>query len=447
MSTFLAVRHTRAEEESGRAELIAATPASRAVPTTATLVHGVIANTVLAVFVALGLIAGGLEAAGSVVAGVATGAVGVAFLGVGMLVAQFMRTSRGANGVSAALVGIAFLLRGLGDALGTPSADGLSMTSSWLSWLSPIGWGQHVFAYTANDLAPLLLCVALAAACLVTVFLLQAQRDNGASLLAGTRGRSHAPAYLSGAFALGWRLQWPSILGWCVAAAVFGVFAGSLSPLIAQATDTDPAIGDALASVTNGGGTMDQVLFSAMFSMIGILAATCAIQVTMRARQEETSGMAEAVLATPVARARWLSGYLVLGAISAVIVLISGAVVSALAVLGTGADPDGIGRSFAAAAAQLPAALIYLALGGILVVFLPPLAIGLGWTALAVGAVLGAFGGLIGLPEWARDISPFAHTPSGDMTDWAGWFWMLAIALVVASIAVTGSPHRELRTA
>ena len=39
MSTFLAVRHTRTEEELGRAELVGATPAGRTTPLIATIVR------------------------------------------------------------------------------------------------------------------------------------------------------------------------------------------------------------------------------------------------------------------------------------------------------------------------------------------------------------------------------------------------------------------------
>lgn len=47
MSAFLAVRHTRADEELGRAELVAATAAGRAVPLAATIAHGLVANIAL----------------------------------------------------------------------------------------------------------------------------------------------------------------------------------------------------------------------------------------------------------------------------------------------------------------------------------------------------------------------------------------------------------------
>ena len=95
MNTFLAVRHSRAEEESGRAELVGSTPAARITPTVATVIHGVLADIVLALATALGFMASGLPAYGSLVAGAAVGGAGIAFLAVGLLLAQVMSTSRG----------------------------------------------------------------------------------------------------------------------------------------------------------------------------------------------------------------------------------------------------------------------------------------------------------------------------------------------------------------
>ncbi|MCS5718066.1 hypothetical protein N1027_07930 [Herbiconiux sp. CPCC 205763] len=448
MSTFLAVRHTRAEEESGRAELIGSTPAARVLPTVATLVHGVGANVLIGLGVFAGFALGGMAVDGSLVAGVATTATGVVFLAVGMLAAQFMRTSRGANGLSMALVGIAFLLRGVGDALGTQTGP-LSMASAWPSWLSPIGWAQHTAAYTQNTLAPLLLSAALAAVCLVAVFVLQGVRDSGASLIPERRGRASAGATLSSSFGLAWRLQWGTILGWSVGGAAFGLLAGTLSSVVQQAAASDPSIQQSLQSIVGSAGTMTQTLVAALFSFVGVLAAACATQAVIRMRQEEALGTAEVVLSSPVSRVRWLVDYLVLGLAAIVIVLLSSAAVAALSLAGSGDDAVSAGDVFATAAAQLPAALIYLGLLALLFVLVPKAMIAAGWAFVAVGVVVGNFGGLIGLPEWLRDVSPFTHTPviTGSTTDWSGGVWMAVVAVAAVAASVVLMRRRELSTA
>ncbi|MDQ1581380.1 MAG: polyether ionophore transport system permease protein [Microbacteriaceae bacterium] len=450
MNTFLAVRHTRAEEEFGRAELVGSTPAARTTPTVATVVYGIFVNLALGLGVALFFTVGTKDAAGSFVVGLATAGAGIAFLGVGLLSAQFMRTSRGANGLAAAAVTAAYLFRGIGDALGTPSTDRLHVTPAWWSWLSPIGWGQRTQAFDANTLLPLLLDLALAAASIAVVFVLQARRDSGASLIPGRAGRATARRTLSGSLGLTWRLQWPTIIGWCVGGALFGLLAGVLSKAVSEMVGVNATLQRTVASLVPGGhGSLAQIFISAIFVFVGVIAAACAIQVVMRMRQEEVAGTAELILVTRVSRLRWLVDYFVVGTVAIVLVLVSGAVASGLSSVATGESAARIGDSFEAAAAQLPAALVYLTALALVFVILPAWTIGLGWTLLAIGTFFGVFGGLIGLPEWARNISPFTHSPVplGTSTDWSGGVWMLGIAVVAGILASVAVRRRELGTA
>jgi ABC-2 type transport system permease protein len=344
----------------------------------------------------------------------------------------------------------AYLFRGIGDALGMPSTDRLHVTPAWWSWLSPIGWGQRTQAFDANTLLPLLLDLALAAASIAVVFVLQARRDSGASLITGRAGRATARRTLSGSLGLTWRLQWPTIIGWCVGGALFGLLAGVLSKAVSEMVGVNATLQRTVASLVPGGhGSLAQIFISAIFVFVGVIAAACAIQVVMRMRQEEVAGTAELILVTRVSRLRWLVDYFVVGTVAIVLVLVSGAVASGLSSVATGESAARIGDSFEAAAAQLPAALVYLTALALVFVILPAWTIGLGWTLLAIGTFFGVFGGLIGLPEWARNISPFTHSPVplGTSTDWSGGFWMLAIAVTAGILASLAVRRRELGTA
>ena len=166
MNTFLAVRHLRAEEESGRADLVSSTPAARVFPPLATLVYGLLVNAALAITVTGSLLIAGQAVAGSIVTGVALAAVGVVFLTVGGVASELMPSGRAANGVAVGAVLVAYLLRGIADAFGTVSADGLTVQSAWPSWLSPIGWAQQTHPFTGNNPAPLALHLAAAAGAL-----------------------------------------------------------------------------------------------------------------------------------------------------------------------------------------------------------------------------------------------------------------------------------------
>ncbi|MGH1549976.1 ABC transporter permease [Leifsonia poae] len=448
MNTFLAVRHSRAEEESGRAELIASTPAGRRLPTGATVVLAVVTNILLTLVVALGFIAAGLPAAGSFVAGAATGGAGLAFFGVGLLLAQIFSTSRAANGYASAVVVLAYLLRGVGDAIGTPYGDGLRLRSGWPTWLSPIGWGEQTAAYTADDLVPVLLQLALAAALVVAVFGLQAVRDTGAGVVPERAARATASPLLSGMGGLAWRLQWPVILGWTIGGALTGVLAGALGNVVNSSFANNPdlsGIRDALSHMGSGGsGPLAQLFISAIFSVVGVLAAACAVQAVIRLRQEEASGTAETVVATPVSRLRWLFAFVVVGVVAVVAVLLAAALASGLSALAAGEHASTMGASFAAAAAQFPVAVVYLGVLTLLFVVLPSWTVPVGWTALGLGAFVGIFGVLVKLPDGIRHLSPFADAPVvvGDV-DWTGGYWMLGITIAALAAAAALIRRRD----
>lgn len=450
MSTFLAVRHTRADEESGSAELVAATPAGRLTPAVATILHGTSANVLVMLSVFTGYMAAGLDPAGAMVAGAAVGAVGLAFLGVGLLVAQLMGTSRGANGFASALVVLAYILRGIGDATGKPSADGTVMTAGTASWFSPIGWGQQTFAFTGDRWWPLLLPLALAAVCGAVAWLLLRRRDSGASVWGARPGRMAARPSLNSPTALALRLQAGSIIGWGIGGLAMGILAGSLGSAIAAADLSNSNITAALrAMIQSQGVSLTQLLISAMFSIAGVLAAACGLQAVIRLRQEEAAGTAELLLAAPISRLHWLASYLLLGTASVLLVMF-------LAGFGTWASLAGAGDTsvearavWETAVAQLPAALLYLAVPAVVFVLWPAATITVGWALLGAGVVLGIFGGMIGLDQSLRDLSPFTHTPvpNGTTTDWSGAWWMLATAVLAAVVAVIGMRRRETGTA
>ncbi|MWB98057.1 ABC transporter permease [Agromyces seonyuensis] len=446
MNTFLAVRHTRAEEEEGRAEQVAATPAGRITPTIATVAHGVLADVVLALLVAAAFAGGGLPVSGALVTGAATAAVGIAFLGFGLVAAQLFRTSRAANALSVAAVLAAYVVRGIGDATGERSADGLHVTPGWASWLSPIGWAQLANAWNGDDWVALLLPLGFGLLLVLAVLGLQRVRDLGASLLPGRRGRASAGPVLASTLGLAWKLDVGVIVAWAVGGLFTGLLATSLTPLVdAIATDA-PQVGDTLQGIAGADGTIEQALLTTFFTIGGLLAACCAAQIVIKARQEEARGTAELVLATPVGRVRWLAAFLAVAAIGAVLAL---AATFLGAVLGTASidDPSQALRDSALAAlGQVPAALVFVAIPALCFVLARQATIPLTWALLGLSGFLGVFGELLGLPDWTHDLSPFAHapTPQGDDYDWSGGWWLLGVAAVGIAAALVLMRRRQV---
>ena len=138
----------------------------------------------LVLAVVLAFIAVGLPAAGSVWLVVDCVLGGLVFAGVAAITVQVTQYARPANGMAFAVLGVAFLLRAIGD-----SAAELS----WLSWLSPIGWAERFQPFAGERWWLLLLPLALLLVLLVAVAALLVRRDQGADGDAGGKAGSPTP--------------------------------------------------------------------------------------------------------------------------------------------------------------------------------------------------------------------------------------------------------------
>lgn len=445
MSAFLAVRHTRGDEEAGRAELLAATPVGRTLPTVATLIHGVSANVVLGVLVALALIGAKQETAGSWTAGAVTATTGIVFLGIGLIAAQLMRTSRGANSLTVWTLVATFLMNGIGNVAGTPSDDLTRITSSWLVWLSPFGWAEQARPYDSDDAWPALLGLVVGLGLAVTAIALQAVRDIGEGFIPARAGRAHARPALSSSHALVWRLTNGAIVGWAVGGALTGIMATTLSGLAGQISGENPAVQDVLDKIGRAG-DLEETVVSVFFTMLGILAACAAVQIVVRARQEEAHGTAEIVLAQPVGRARWLLDYLIV-ATAAVAIIVVSAMLAAFAGLAGNAHASSLAKVVTVVGlGQGLAACVFIALTALAFVLVPRGTIGIAWILVLLATVFGLFGPLFGLPEWTTRFSPFAVTPivMNGTTDVRGLWWLALIVASGAAASLALMRRREL---
>jgi ABC-2 type transport system permease protein len=114
---MLVLRHTRAEEEAGRLELLGATEVGRTAPLTAAIVVAVGTSLAIAALSTLGLFATGLPARGSIAFGLAWAATGAAFTAVGALAAQLTTGGRAATG-GRGVLRLVYVLRAAGDTAG-----------------------------------------------------------------------------------------------------------------------------------------------------------------------------------------------------------------------------------------------------------------------------------------------------------------------------------------
>lgn len=436
LSLILVIRHTRSEEEAGRLELVGAAVVGRHAPLTTALLIAVGTNVVLAVLTALGLMSTGLPAAGSMAFALVWAGVGVAFTAVAAIAAQLTASARKAMGMGAAILGAAYLLRAVGDTLRpiTMSTGTAPAGPAWLSWLSPLGWGQQVRPYAGNQWWTLLLPAAFAVVLISGSYVLVAHRDHGAGLIPDRPAPASA-AHLHSPLALAWRLHRGTLLAWTTGFVVLGVVLGSIASSIGNLLDNPQA--QAMVAALGGEGALTDAFLSAELGLLGIIASVFGVQAALRLRSEETAQRAEPVLATPVSRIAWAGSHITLAMAGTAILLLGAGLSAGIAHAASIGDPGQIGRVLLGAMVRLPAVWVVTAIAVAAFGLVPRLVV-VGWVALVAFLLLGELGSLLKLPQWAMDLSPYAHVPQipGANLTAAPTIWLLAItgALIVAGL-------------
>lgn len=432
MSMFLVGRHTRVEEETGRDELVRAGVVGRHAPMTAALLVAVLANVLLGLLVALSVVSFGLAAAGALSLGLGVALTGTAFAAVALLAAQLTDSARAMYGVTAAVIGVSYGLRAVGDVGG-----------GVLSWFSPIGWYQAMRAYSGERWWPAVLPVALTAVVLVATYALFNRRDIGAGVWPTRPGPARATRSLRGGLGLAWRLQRGSMTGWLVGAFVGGIGYGSIGD------DVTSIVGDSQFSrdvfAVEGAGLVDSFYASAAL-LLAMVFAGFTISSALRPRAEEDAGRVEPLLATALLRRRWLLGHLSMTVLGTSAVLGAGGFGMGLGFGLVTGEWSALGSHTGASLALLPAVLVLGALTELLYGALPRWA-SLAWLALIFSVVVLVFGTLLRFPQWLLDASPFTHLAllPAQQIDWPAFVVVLAVATAISLVGQEAFSRRDVR--
>jgi ABC-2 type transport system permease protein len=421
MGMFLVSRHTRADEENGRTELLRATVLGRNAPVTAVLVVVTGAFAVLGGLTTLSMLSQDLPTAGSVLYGAAMGAFGLLFACVTAVTVQVTEHNRAALGLAGALLGGAYVVRAVGD-VGTGT----------LSWLSPMGWAQAARPYADERWWTLLLLAAAALVLVGVAFALQGIRDLGGGLVPPRPGPPGASPGLMRPAGLAIRLQRGSVVAWAAGLALTGVAYGSIGQDVGDLIGDNGTFEDIIAQT---GGNLTDSFFATSLLMIALIAGGFAVSSALRLRSEETAGSAESLLATALSRPRWATSHLT-------VALVGSALLMAAAGLGMGftygvatSDTGEVGRLLGAAITFVPPLWVLVGLAFALFGWMPR-AVTVAWAALVACFVIGVFGQLLELPQWAMDLSPFQHVPAMPAEGFALAPLLVLTALAAALLAV-----------
>lgn len=435
MAIFTVTRHTRADEDAGRHELLAAGVVGRFAPLTAAVVVAGGASVLIGAVNTASITAAGAPFQGALAFGVAAASVGLVFTGVSAITAQLVEYARTSNAIASAVLGAAFLLRGIGDA---------TREFGWLSWLSPIGWAHQVRPFAGEHWWVLGMALAAAVLTAGAGYALLARRDAGAGILPSRPGRATAVPSLRSPLALAWRLQRGSLIGWTVGFAVAGFAFGSIAESIGDLVGDNPQLREIFELIGGSTGLIDAFL-AQIAGLFGMVAALYGVQATLRMRAEEIAMRAEPVLATRVTRLHWAASHLLFAMIGTAVVLAGAGITTGLA-HGLRVDDLGhLGTMLGSTLAQLPAIWLVVGIAAALFGLLPRYS-AVAWTIAAGALFLAMFGPVFELPQLVLDATPFAHIPKlpGNAFTATPLLWLGGLAVIALGAGLTAFRRRDI---
>ena len=428
MNVMLVVRHTRADEEKGRYEVVRSLPTGRLANLNAAMISTVIINVILAALIGVGLYFSGDESMclnGSMLWGALLGAVGLVFAAIAAVFAQLSASSKGAVGYSLFAMGVFYMMRAVGD-----------VSMEVLSLISPLGLILRAEAYAGNYWWPVLVLIGIAVPIALIAYRLNLTRDIDQGLLPDRQGKAEGGALLRTPFGLALKLTKTGLIVGFITIFLIGAAYGTIMSDIEGFIETNEFYRQLILWMD---GISMPLLFAGMINFVAAMIALIPmLMYVMRARGEERDIRAELVLAAPVCRYKYLGGYAIIAFVSSVVLQLLTALglwLSASAVLpNPGEFP--LGTVILGNLVYLPAMWVMIGITVFLIGVLPK-ATGLIWAVYGAVFLLGMFGRMDIFPVWMQNISPFGFVPQYPMES-IGWLSMIVLTGIAAGFTIIG---------
>ena len=414
LSILTVIRHTRAEEESGAAELVLSSVVGRHARTYAALIVVGAVNTVLAVSMTLAMAATGFGIVDTAAMCFGVTAVSMVFGAVAAVTAQLWRQARAATGAAMGALALAALVRGVGDVIDN--------SGSALSWFSPIAWAQQMRAFVDVRWWPLALLIVLAAGLIAVAAMLERNRqyDDGVIPSSGEHPNAHP---IRSTLGLHLTLQRGQAIGWSIGLFLSGLAFGSMTKSLLDAAADNELLQRLLAQQGTDG------VYTTLTQFLAAAATAYVTSAVLRVRGDEESGLGEVVLAGAVSRWRWLVTAVVAAVLGSTVLMLSAGLGMGLGAGITISEPQTIWRLTLAGLAFVPAMAVMAAVAAIAVALRSAW---IGWLAVTFVIISLYLGALLRLPQWLLDASPIGQSKAP-----SEYSVVALIVMVVAASALT----------
>ena len=435
---FLVTRHGRAEEESGRAELLRATALGRHAPSVAGWIMTAAFALVAGLLCGVAAIAEGLPAGGSMLMGLSFSGLGIAFVGVAAITGQLASTGRGATAWASIVLAAAYLVRAIAD------VNAVDDEPRWYTWLSPVGWAQQTRSFGDDQWWPLLPLLALGIAGCGVAIALERVRDLGSGIVPARPGPVRASALTRTVVGLPLRLQRTSIVSWTLGIAVTGLFFGGIATLMNGMLDqlrSSPIV----VAISGGADTPIDGLLGFLLVFLAVLVTAFAVQSTLMLRHDEAGALAELEWTAAVSRWSWVGARILIPALGSLVMLAVGGSLMGASFGAQIGDAGESGRFALAAVGYWPVVALVTAFVALLTAWMPRAAVAVAWSVYGVIVLLAALGDVLGLPHDVVAATPYWVVPQPGRAD-ASWgpVWLIAAAAVVlAGVALWRYRNRD----
>ncbi len=435
MGILLTIRHTREDEEEGRAEMIRSLPVGPLSPLTATMLIIILANIIMALLTGFGLYSLGFESMdlnGSLLYGASLGAIGILFAAITGLFAQLSSNTRSTVGYSFTFLILSYIVRGIGD-----------VGYEVLSLISPLGLILRTEVYVNNYWWPVFASLGISLLVFVISLYLNSIRDLDAGFISAKPGRSNASNLLSSPLGLALRLQKTSIIAWTVGMLVLGASYGSILGDLEGFIDSSGILQQMLPE--SAGYNMTERFVAMLMTILSILGAIPVLMYILKLKSEEKSARTEHLLSRAVSRNSIIGSYTLVAIISAPIIQLMSILGLWSAAIFVMDDIFSFEILLKAGLVHLPAMWIMVGIAVLLIGFVPRLA-SLTWAYLGYSFFVVYLGDMLQLPDWMNYLSPFGHIPQVPMEDinMVTILGLTLIAMVLMGLGFAGYNRRDI---
>ena len=426
-AVLVTTRLLRGDEDSERGDLALAGRVSPAALTIAILGAVVAEALLVGAVVAVVLLAAGEDALGSVLFGAGLAGVTATYAGVAAVTCQLVQVRRRAAGLAVGVLGLSYVLR---------MFAGSTDPRLWMRWLTPLGWLDVLDPYGTVERWALLPLCAVPVVLVGLALRLRSLRDQGGALLATDADRAPRPQLLGSSLAFAWRSNLAVLVAWAAGLVALGLVMGALVGTMVEWLSRDADYQRMLRQMG-----LDSALTTLGFLAVlaSMFAVAIAVQVAWRvgaARAEEESGRAEALLAQPVSRLRWLGGHVAQAVAGGVLLTVLSGSALWLGCVAAGLHAVSWWQATASVLNALPVVALVAGLAVLSFGVAPRVTVGVPVAVAVGGYVLSLVGPALSWPQWLLDLSPFTHLALVPADPWSATAGLVMAGLGVAAGAV-----------